>query len=105
MIETALSQRPRDAHIIDSLGWALFKLGDTDDALYQLEKAVELMPNDAVVNDHLGDIYWSVGRRAEARFQWRRALTFDPEPEQKETILKKLESGLSLENQQKQAEK
>lgn len=78
MIKRAVELRPRDGYIIDSLGWAQFRLGDYADAVIQLERAVELQPDDPTINDHLGDAYWRAGRRIEARFQWRRALVLDP---------------------------
>lgn len=73
MIEKAVAQRPQDGFFTDSLGWALFKLGKTEQAVELLEKALELEPGDPSINDHLGDAYWAVGRRDEARFQWSRA--------------------------------
>ena len=95
MVEKAVELRPKDGYIIDSLGWALFRLGDFEGAVTKLERAVELKPTDATINDHLGDAYWRVGRRNEARFQWNRALrTADEEP-LKEQIRAKLDKGLS----------
>jgi len=94
MIETAVGLRPEDGYIVDSLGWALYRLEDFQGAVRHLERAVELRPTDPTINDHLGDAYWRVGRLQEARFQWRRALGFDPEPEQVDTIQQKLDSGL-----------
>ena len=55
MIKTAVDLRPNDGYIVDSLGWAYFKLGRYDEAVSQLERAVELKPEDSVINDHLGD--------------------------------------------------
>lgn len=94
MIERAVELRPRDGYIVDSLGWALYRLGDFDGAVKHLEQAVELRPADPVINDHLGDAYWRVGRKREARFQWHRALSFDPEEEEIGKIESKLEDGL-----------
>lgn len=94
MIVRALKQRPRDAHIIDSLGWALYTLGQYEEALQYLDRAVELMPYDATVNDHLGDLYWRLNRRREARFQWERALQANPDDELRHQLEKKLEEGL-----------
>ena len=94
MIEKAVSLRPRDGYIVDSLGWVLYRLGDFEGAVKQLERAVELRPQDPVINDHLGDSYWRVGRKLEARFQWRRALTFEPEEKLVPTIERKLGEGL-----------
>ncbi len=94
LLEQAVAERPEDAHIIDSMGWALYMLGEYDEALEYLEQAVNLMPNDPVVNDHLGDVLWRIGRRNEARFQWERALHFGPEEEERVKIEEKLNSGL-----------
>jgi Flp pilus assembly protein TadD len=74
MVERAVRLRPNDGHIVDSLGWAHFKLGNLADAVRYMERAVELKAMDPVINDHLGDVYWAVGRYSEARFQWERAL-------------------------------
>ncbi len=76
MIERAAAARPDSGYIIDSLGWALFKLGRYQEAVPHMERAAELMSIDPVVNDHLGDVYWAVGRKLEAEFQWKRALSF-----------------------------
>lgn len=73
MIEKAVAQRPHDGFFTDSLGWALFKLGQVEQAVELLEKALELEPGDPSINDHLGDAYWAAGRQDEARFQWSRA--------------------------------
>jgi len=94
MIERAVDLRPNDGFIVDSLGWALYRLGQYEDAVVKLERAIELQPDDPVINDHLGDAYWRVGRINEARFQWRRSLGLKPEAEAKTTIEKKLLQGL-----------
>ncbi|MFP3920757.1 MAG: tetratricopeptide repeat protein [Dichotomicrobium sp.] len=94
LIREAVRSEPNNGYYVDSLGWAHYKLGNYDRAVEHLEKAVELRPEDPVLNDHLGDAYWQVGRRREARFQWSNALSLDPEPDDKEEILKKLADGL-----------
>ena len=93
MLERAVSLRPRDGAIVDSLGWALYRLGDYSGAVQHLERAVELKADDPTINDHLGDAYWQVGRVAEAVFQWRRAQAMNPEPEQIEPLKEKLRTG------------
>lgn len=95
MIQKAVSQRPNDGYIVDSLGWAYYRLGRYEEAVEQLERATELRPEDPVINDHLGDAYWKVGRKLEATFQWSHARDLDPEPAELEKIVKKLESGLA----------
>ena len=94
MLEEAVRQKPDDGAIVDSVGWAYYRLGQMEKAVEYLEKAIELAPEDPAVNDHLGDVYWRVGRRAEARFQWQRALSLNPEPEDLPKIKEKLEKGL-----------
>ncbi len=97
MIQTAVSLRPNAGFIIDSLGWAYYRLGQYDEAALHLERAVSLSPGDATLNDHLGDAFWQVGRQTEARFQWQRVLRIDPEYEEAETVKSKLEKGLATE--------
>ena len=94
MIKRAVEQRADDGYIVDSLGWAYYRLGNMEEAVKQLERAVELKPEDPTINDHLGDAYWKVGRQLEARFQWSHARDLKPEPEELEKIDVKLKSGL-----------
>ena len=95
MIEKAVELRPDDGYIVDSLGWAAYRLGDFEEAVRQLERAVELVAGDPIINDHLGDAYWQVGRSHEARFQWRRVLTLDPEDDLAAQVRRKIADGLS----------
>ena len=94
MIKRAVEQRADDGYIVDSLGWAHYRLGNYEEAVKQLERAVELKPEDPTINDHLGDGYWKVGRALEARFQWSHARDLKPEPEDLVKIESKLKSGL-----------
>lgn len=94
MISRAAELEPDNGAIVDSLGWALFKMGRYEEAAVQLERAVELRPYDPTLNWHLGDAYWRIGREREARFQWRRALDLDPEPREIRLINARIENGL-----------
>ncbi len=96
LIEKAVAIKPDDGYIVDSLGWAHYKLGNYTEAVEHLERAVELRPEDPILNDHLGDALWRVGREREARFQWDLALTLNPEPEDLVKIKAKLASGLPV---------
>lgn len=95
MIQKAVSQRPDDGYIVDSLGWAFYRLGRYEEAVQELERAVELRSSDPVINDHLGDAYWQVGRRLEAMFQWSHALDLDPTPKDRAAIELKVKDGLT----------
>ena len=94
MIKRAVEQRADDGYIVDSLGWAYYRLGNIEEAVKQLERAVELKPEDPTINDHLGDAYWRVGRVLEARFQWSHARDLKPEREDLAKIEDKLKNGL-----------
>ena len=98
MIKKAVELRPKDGYIVDSLGWAYYKLGRHEEAVKELERAIELRPEDPVINDHLGDAYWRVGRQLEARFQWSHARDLKPEPDDLVKIEAKLKDGLKDED-------
>jgi tetratricopeptide (TPR) repeat protein len=94
MIQKAVSLRPEDGYIVDSLGWAHYRLGQYKRAIHYLQKAIELVPEDPTINDHLGDAYWQVGREIEARYQWQQALQFGPEKKEIQPLESKLARGL-----------
>ena len=93
MIRKAVKLEPESGAIVDSLGWAHYKLGEYEQAKTNLEKAVVLTPASATIVDHLGDVYWKLGRFREAGYQWERALDFDPTDEEKSNIETKLGGG------------
>jgi tetratricopeptide (TPR) repeat protein len=105
MIRRAVEQRPDDGYIVDSLGWAYYRVGNFEEAVKHLERAVELKPEDPTINDHLGDAYWKTGRQLEAHFQWSHARDLKPEPEELVKIKQKLSSGLSEESTAANAQK
>ncbi len=94
MIRRAVDQRPDDGYIVDSLGWAFYRIGNFEDAVKNLERAIDLKPEDPTINDHLGDAYWRVGRTLEAKFQWAHARDLKPEPEELPKIEAKIANGL-----------
>jgi tetratricopeptide (TPR) repeat protein len=95
MITRAVEQKPDDGYIVDSLGWAYYRIGNYPEAAKNLERAIELKPEDPTVNDHLGDVYWRIGRTQEARFQWSHARDLKPEPDELVKIEEKLKTGLA----------
>lgn len=94
MIKRAVAARPESGYIVDSLAWALFRLGRFAEALPPMERASLLEPVDPIVTDHLGDVYWANGRKREARFQWQRALSYSPAEKDAARIRLKLDIGL-----------
>jgi tetratricopeptide (TPR) repeat protein len=94
MIRRAVELRPNDGYIVDSLGWAHFRLGAFDEAVTELERAIELRAGDPTINDHLGDAYWRVGRKIEAVYQWNRALIGESDDVDKAKVKEKIANGL-----------
>lgn len=95
LIRRAAASRPDQGYIVDSLGWAYFRLGRFREAADNLERAAELAPTNPEILDHLGDAYWRIGREAEARYQWAAALALKPDdPAREQTLRNKLEKGL-----------
>jgi len=72
LIEQALILAPDDPAILDSLGWAHYRMGRLDQAEPLLRQAMEQYP-DAEIAAHLGEVLWQLGKRREARKIWRQA--------------------------------
>ncbi|MEO1888759.1 MAG: hypothetical protein ABGX33_02430 [Cycloclasticus sp.] len=72
----ALSIRPNDAAIIDSMGWLNYREGQYEQALVLLEKAYKKTPEGEIAA-HLGEALWALGRQMEAKAVWQHALEKD----------------------------
>jgi tetratricopeptide (TPR) repeat protein len=78
LIEKALTLLPEDPHILDSMGWVLFRQKDYPRALEVLRKAYAMRP-EVEIAAHLGEVLWASGQADEARKLWREARTREPE--------------------------
>jgi tetratricopeptide (TPR) repeat protein len=94
LLEKARALSPYDGYIVDSVGWAYFRMAKYKEAATALQAAVLLVPGDPTINEHLGDAYWMAGRKLDARFQWNHALAFNTDPTLKPEIEKKLSGGM-----------
>ena len=95
MLEKANKLKSNDPYIIDSLGWALFKLERYKESKNYLQLALRLMPADPIVNDHYGDVLWKNGNEIQARYYWNYVLNLEKaEKDLKEKVQKKLIKGL-----------
>ena len=95
MLEKANKLKSNDPFIIDSLGWALFKLERYKESKDYLQLAVKLMPTDPIVNDHYGDVLWKNGKKIQARYYWNYVLDLErAEKDLKDKIEQKLIKGL-----------
>ncbi len=92
LIEKALEIAPEDPQILDSMGWVLFRRGQTDAAIEYLEKAWRRLP-EAEIGAHLGEALWHAGRLDDARRVWSRASANDPENRVLKETVARLRAG------------
>lgn len=86
LITKAVELKPEDPHILDSMGWVLYRQGDLDKAREYLEKALKISPEvDVLV--HLGEVLWTQGRQSDALKYWQDARKLEPDNDSlKETL-------------------
>ncbi|HUP95305.1 MAG TPA: tetratricopeptide repeat protein [Burkholderiales bacterium] len=89
LIQKALELAPNDAFIMDSMGWVLFRLGRTREALDYLQRAFTLRP-DADIAAHLGEVLLADGKQDEARKVWSDALKENAQNEALQSTIKRL---------------
>ncbi len=77
LIEKALKLTPDDPFILDSMGWAMFRLGKFDDAERYLRRALVERP-DAEIAAHLGEVLWAKGDRTTAQEVWAAQMKATP---------------------------
>lgn len=78
LIEQAHAQTPDSGPVLDSLGWALHRVGRNAEALPHLEKARERI-YDPDIELHIADVYWALGRKDEARAVWKQGSERHPD--------------------------
>ena len=78
LIQKALDLKPNAFHILDSMGWVMYRLQRYDEALHYLEKALMLEFNDEVAA-HLAEVLWIMGRKTEAQQLFDAALKRYPQ--------------------------
>ncbi len=74
MLQKANQLKPDDGYILDSLGWAYFKLGQVQQARDLVERANQLNPKEPAILEHLGDIYLKLGQIDKAKNYFQQAL-------------------------------
>jgi len=77
LIVRAYTISPDSPSIIDSLGWVLFKLGRSQEALNYLNQAYSMVP-DPEIAAHLGEVYWAMGNNEQALNIWSEILEQQP---------------------------
>lgn len=92
LLERAAALEPEDPAIIDSLGWAQYKLGFYEEALANLQRAYQVF-RDHEVAAHLGEVLWAMGRQREANRVWEEALNERPDSDLLKSVMTRLRSG------------
>ena len=90
LIERAVELAPNDPFILDSKGWVLFRLGETQAALDTLNQAFGIR-QDPEIAAHVGEVLWSLGRQDEARAVWEKARRAHPANEALAETVKRLQ--------------
>ena len=93
LAERALKIEPGNPAYLDTLGWALFKQGRTEEAADPLAKAAAVLTGNSVIQDHHGDVLAKRGRGADAIAAWQRALAGDGESIDRAAIEKKIKAA------------
>lgn len=97
----ALTLRPNDGFILDTLGWVLYKQNKIPEAIKTLEKAHQLESNESIIAEHLGDVYFKSALPQKAREMYERAVQF----EQNENNAKKIRSKIDTVEERIQTER
>jgi len=78
LIERAYAAAPRNAAILDSLGWVLFRQGRAAEAVPYLSAAYA-DDHDGDIAAHLGEVLWQLNQQEEALRVWSEASALDPD--------------------------
>jgi len=90
LISEALESDPGTGAYLDSMGWVLYQLGQTDKAFDYMIQAVNVLPNDPVILEHLALVLLKMGQVEESEEMLRRALTLGGDKERLENLLNNL---------------
>lgn len=74
MCQRASAAEPRNRSYRDSLGWALYRVGEFAAAVKELEIAVDDQDVDGLIWDHLGDACWQAQQDEAARSAWKKSI-------------------------------
>jgi tetratricopeptide (TPR) repeat protein len=78
LIEKAHALAPEDPFILDSMGWAHFRMGNFEESEKFLRRALAERP-DPEIAAHLGEVLWAKGERGRAQEVWQSQLKETPD--------------------------
>jgi tetratricopeptide (TPR) repeat protein len=93
LVGKALTLRPNDGYIEDSMGWVLFKKGKLDQALERLQKAATLQPEEPIIFEHMGDVYMKKNEAGKAVDSYKKAISLSTKKDKE--MAKKLEDKIA----------
>ena len=86
----ALSAKPNDGYILDTLGWVFFKKGDLNTAVKYLEAAYQNTSDESVIVEHLADAYSRLQLLDKAVSLYKEALRIEKDEQKASGIMQKL---------------
>lgn len=90
LIKEALTLKPNDPYIMDSMGWVEFRAGNIEEALRVLQSAFDA-GQDAEIAAHLGEVLWTKGEPEKARTIWEQGLKINPQNDTLRATLKRFQ--------------
>ena len=78
LAKLANAAHPRDAVVLDTLGWVYFRLAQYDHAIEEFGKSISEAPGHAIVHYHLGLAYDRLNQKKNAIDALEKALALDP---------------------------
>jgi len=92
LIERAHASAPKNAAILDSLGWVLYRQGHGEQALPYLTAAFA-DDRGGDIGAHLGEVLWQLGRHADAERVWSEAHAADSDNRLLDATRRRLHPG------------
>lgn len=89
LIQRALTLEPKDAAIIDSMGWVQFRLGNHSEAINYLKQALDIS-QDSEIAAHLGEVLWVAGKKNEAKAVFDQARKNTPDNKILQGVMRRL---------------
>jgi tetratricopeptide (TPR) repeat protein len=77
LAKKATELAPNEPHMVDTLGWILFKKGRYSNALQELEASASKLPESPAIQFHLGMTHYMLGEEGPARLALEKAVGAD----------------------------
>jgi tetratricopeptide (TPR) repeat protein len=78
LVKLAGDTQPRNAAVLDTLGWIYFRLAQYEHAIEEFRKSLSEAPDQAIVHYHLGLAYDRTNQKKSAIDALAKALALDP---------------------------